>query len=185
MRVLVVYESEFGATRAVAERIGRGLGAVAEVSVVDSRRWRDADAWTTDLDLLVLGAPTHARRMPTPLSRQQVSERVLRPGNRLRLEPFSCAEGLREWIASHDLRGLQVAVFTTRVDMPRLLSGSAGRCIARAARRSGAVPMDAARDFLVRKDGALVDDALASAEQWGVSLAVSALRYDDACVTSG
>ena len=65
MRAVIVYESMYGNTRAVAETVAAELGGSA-VSV--------ADASADDLagaDLLVVGAPTHAWNMSRPSTRRR------------------------------------------------------------------------------------------------------------------
>lgn len=60
---LVIVESYFGATRTVAEAVAAGLtdaGVRARVLDVDQA----PDAPPADLDLLILGAPTHNRGLP-------------------------------------------------------------------------------------------------------------------------
>ena len=57
MRAVVVYESMFGNTHAIADAIGKGLEPVDNVVVVpvaEAGRERLGDA-----DLLVVGGPTH------------------------------------------------------------------------------------------------------------------------------
>ena len=57
MRAVVVYESMFGNTHAIADAIGKGLeplGNVVVVPVGEAGRERSGDA-----DLLVVGGPTH------------------------------------------------------------------------------------------------------------------------------
>jgi hypothetical protein len=171
MRALVIYESEFGATRAIAEAIGRGLAVAGEVEVVDSRRWREEETWKDGLDLLVVGTPTHARTLPTPASRRQATEWTLRPGSTRRLERDAIEPGIREWLLHRDLDGLYVAAFATRADMSRLLAGSAAPRIARATVKNGATLVGGPQDFLVRKDGGLVDHELDHAFEWGRVLA--------------
>ncbi len=65
MRAVVVYESMFGATRKVAEAVGRGLASAAwEVAVVPVD---EADtALHRGADLLVAGGPTPRRAAPRP-----------------------------------------------------------------------------------------------------------------------
>jgi len=61
---LIVYESMYGGTRQVAEAIADGLSASTRCTVTEV-----GDAPTVvgpDVDLLVIGAPTHAFGMSTP-----------------------------------------------------------------------------------------------------------------------
>jgi flavodoxin len=57
MRAVIVYESMFGNTHAIADAIGKGLEPMLEVVVVplaEAGRERLGDA-----DLIVVGGPTH------------------------------------------------------------------------------------------------------------------------------
>ncbi len=65
MRAVIVYESMFGNTHAIADAIGEGLEPKLEVVVVplaEAGRERLGDA-----DLLVVGGPTHFHGMSHPL----------------------------------------------------------------------------------------------------------------------
>ena len=64
MTALVVYESIYGNTRAIAEAIAEGLGGAAVATV------QQAPQDLGDCDLLVVGSPTHVHSMPTTRSRQ-------------------------------------------------------------------------------------------------------------------
>ena len=171
MRALVIYESEFGTTRAVAEAIGRGIATTADVRVIDSRQWAEPAGWQNGLDLVVVGVPTHVRSLPSPASRQQALDWPLRPGSTLKLERNADAEGVREWLATQDLGGLYAAAFASRVDMAKLLAGSAAPRLARAIAKAGATVVGGPQDFLVRKDGQLVEHELDHAYEWGRVLA--------------
>ena len=59
MRALVVYESYFGCTKTIAEVIGDGLRSSLKARVVPIEAARHQHLG--DYDLLVVGAPTHAR----------------------------------------------------------------------------------------------------------------------------
>ena len=67
-RALIVVESYFGNTRVIAEAVAAGMieGGI-EAQVVDVAR--APSALPSNLDLLVLGAPTHNRRLPTMTTR--------------------------------------------------------------------------------------------------------------------
>jgi flavodoxin len=62
VNALVVYESIYGNTRAVAEAIAEGLGGAVVRSV------HEADA-SGPVELLVVGGPTHMHGMTTSFSR--------------------------------------------------------------------------------------------------------------------
>ena len=67
MRAVIVYESMFGNTHAIADGIGKGLEPMLQVVVVpmaEAGRERLGDA-----DLLVVGGPTHFHGMSRPSSR--------------------------------------------------------------------------------------------------------------------
>ncbi|MEO6585287.1 MAG: flavodoxin/nitric oxide synthase, partial [Knoellia sp.] len=73
MRSLVVYESVWGNTEQVARAVAAGLGVVMTVEVVDV-----GIAPTTpgdDVDLLVVGGPTHTFSMSRPGTRSEAVTR--------------------------------------------------------------------------------------------------------------
>ena len=74
MKTLVVYESMFGNTRAVAEAIAEGLGSaeVVEVSAAPV-------VLPVDLELLVVGGPTHVHGMSRRRTREDAAQQVSRP----------------------------------------------------------------------------------------------------------
>ena len=174
VRALVAYESLFGATRLVAEAIAEGLfEGGAQVACRSIREVEAAEPGA--FRLVVLGAPTHARTLPTPASRLE-GERWLEHRMRgHRLEPRATESGVREWIPRASLFGRRVAAFTTRADLPRLVSGSATHAIERLARSQGArVPVPG---FEGRIDdrGALLPGEEDRARAWGRSLASHAV----------
>jgi len=74
MRALVVYESIFGNTRSVALAIADGLGKVLDVEAVEVSE--APPALPSDLDILVIGGPTHAHGLTSPKSRASGAERA-------------------------------------------------------------------------------------------------------------
>lgn len=111
MRILVVFESMFGATEELAEAIGKGLaGAAVEVVNVDKAQ-RDL----TGVGLLVVGGPTHAHAMSRAATRKAAADQAERPTR--------SRTGVREWLDS--LESLPAATFDTRVEKPRVLTGAA------------------------------------------------------------
>jgi hypothetical protein len=170
MRILVVFESMFGATEEVAEAIGKGLAVAAPVEVVNVD---DAPTDLTGVDLLVVGGPTHVHGMSRPATRKSAAEQVDRPTR--------SETGVREWLDSLGPvpQGLPVAAFDTRIDKSRLLTGAASLGIAKRLRRLGCPTAAPAESFFV---GTTPADAgpnpgeLDRAEAWGAALGAAARR---------
>lgn len=120
MHVLIVVESCFGNTAAIADAIAAGLrGTRTTASVVAAA---NAPA-KPDADLVLVGAPTHNLGLPSSKSRAQA---VARGGH-------APASGVAEWLARRpELRGVRSAAFDTAV--PGAFSGSAAKRIERALR---------------------------------------------------
>ena len=103
MRVLVVYESVSGHTRTIAESVAAGVtDAVPDATVrcLPAARMPDEPP---DVDLVVVGGPTHFFGLPGERTRRLWVQRVLRrwraDGGSARLEPGAAGPGLREWFA--------------------------------------------------------------------------------------
>ena len=146
---LVIVESHFGTTRTVARAVAAGLAdAGVRASVLDVAR---AVAPPADLDLLVLGAPTHNRGLST------AGSRATAPAG---------DGGVREWLATASIPArTRVAVFDT-VTARNWLSGSAARAVAKMLRRAGR-DEPAVRSFVVKTSrGPLADGEEAAARAW-------------------
>lgn len=169
LRALVAYESLFGATRLIAESIADGLFECGVV--VECRSIREVQALDPGpFGLVILGAPTHAHSLPTVASRAE-GARWLEHRMRGRvLEPRATELGLREWIPQASLVGRRVVAFTTRADIPRLLSGSALRTIERLARTQGARTVDPGFAARVDEHGILLPADEELARQWARGL---------------
>ena len=166
MDVVVVYESMYGNTRAVAEAIAEGLGGVPVRSVRES----------TDVaaGLLVVGGPTHMHGLTTAGSRRMAAEAVHEDGHGA-LEPGAAdGPGLRAWLKDlPKADGRRAATFDTRLDRSAALTGTAARGIARRLRRRG-YDVVASQSYLVEDaEGPLEDGELERARAWGAELVES------------
>jgi hypothetical protein len=176
MHALVVYESVYGNTRAIAEAVARGLQRSARVDVC---RVGDPASWQVgiemcEVDLLVLGAPTHTWSMSRPATRQDAVARA--HGDGLTAEPYAGERGMREWLETPPCLPTRVAVFDTRRRMPVVLSGSAARTMRHEVRSHGYPMIGTPTSFFVDRDTHLEPGELDRAEQWGAALADSFAR---------
>lgn len=173
MRALVVYESMYGNTHAVADAIGRGLARRAEVAVVPvDRAGEDA---VSQADLVVVGGPTHVHGM-TRASTRKAAVDQLEKAPTLVLDPAATGPGLREWFDSLGGAGGKAAAFDTRVDAPAALTGRASKGIAKRLGEHGWQLVDEPESFLVDKENRLKPGEDVRAEQWGAGLAEAAFR---------
>lgn len=167
MRAVVVYESIYGNTRAVAEAIAAGLAPYATVLPVGQA--------TPDqlavVDLLVVGAPTHMHGLSRSGTRRLAVKTARRPDNRIAVEPQAAGPGVREWLASIGRLSCQAVAFDTRLDGLALLTGRASWSISRLLRRHGAHLVAHSRSFLLDKQSQLLEGELDRARTWGESLA--------------
>jgi hypothetical protein len=175
MRVLVVYESMFGNTHEVADRIAEGLRDGHEVTVVAAAA-APADAVATH-DLVVVGAPTHAHGLPRASSRRAAADQA-DAHDELELDPELdvSAPGLREWLDTMgDVRRGRAAAFDTRADAPAMVTGRASKGIARRLERHGFRLVVDAESFLVDRHNHLCDGEAERAVAWGRALATAAV----------
>jgi len=166
MKFLVVYESMFGDTRQIAEAIGAGLSAGSAINNVEVVEVGVAPtSIDDDVDLLVVGGPTHAFSMSRPSSRQNASSMA---GG---LDVISQRSGIREWLdATVIADGLAAATFDTKVSKPHL-PGSAGRAVQKRLRRKGCrIIAPAANFFVADTRGPLDDGEEIRARSWGADL---------------
>ncbi|HZC27342.1 MAG TPA: flavodoxin domain-containing protein [Actinopolymorphaceae bacterium] len=161
---LVVYESMFGNTAAIAKAVAAGLAATTSVDIVEV-----ADA-PTHLDeqvrLLVVGGPTHVFGMSRPSTRRSAAEQSAGRDVQTRL-------GIREWLDELDATSTQIAfaTFDTKVKKP-LVAGSAARSAARRLRRLGFRRACRPTNFYVTATtGPLASGETERATRWGGTLA--------------
>jgi hypothetical protein len=168
---LVVYESMFGNTKAVAEAVALGLSSTYDVELVECSR--APSAVPDDVAIVVVGAPTHAFGLSRESTRED-ARRQCREGD----QPSE--SGLREWLDGLSRRpraaGQQTltAAFDTKVSHPRL-PGSAAHAAARRLKRLGYGQLAAPQTFFVEgSQGPLVDGSSDAAFEWGRELSALA-----------
>ena len=174
MRALVVYESMYGNTHAVANSVAEGLRDKAcDVTVVPVGR--ATEELIRHCDLLVVGGPTHVHGLPRPSTRRAAAEAAEKPDSGLALEPDALGPGLREWLDDlAPLRGIPAAAFDTRMDGPTLFTGQASHGIAQRLRRRGYQVVGQIQSFRVSKQNVLDSAEAERARTWGTALAFAA-----------
>ncbi len=164
-RALIIVESCFGNTRAIADSIAAGLidGGV-ETRVVDVAE--APRALPADLDLLILGAPTHNRRLPTEATRAKAREQAA---------SGEASPGIGEWLETVAIpASIDAAAFDTVISRG-WLSGSAAKAIAKALQRQQGRRTVSTRSFVVAASkGPLAAGQDSDARSWGRELADSA-----------
>ncbi|MDQ0894853.1 flavodoxin family protein [Agromyces ramosus] len=161
MRAVVVFESIWGNTEQLAREVAAGIGG-ERTDVVDAASAPAALA--DDVDLLVVGGPTHAFSMSTEQTRESARQQgaVHIP-----------ASGIREWIEAHPSPGrdVRVATFDTRVVSPRLPGSAAKKAMKRLV-GLGFRPIAKPETFGVYGySGPVADGELERARRWGTELA--------------
>lgn len=164
MNAIVIYESVYGNTRAVAEAIAEGLGASAMPV---------SKAGFPDAELLVVGGPTHMHGIATARSRQAATAAAREDGGHVEADA-DAEPGLRPWLRDlPEAAGAHAATFDTRIDKSPWLTGVASRGIAKRLAHRG-YDVVATESFLVAdSEGPLEEGELDRARAWGAELAAS------------
>lgn len=169
MRVVIVYESMFGCTHAVADAIAAGFDPTDSVVVLPVAE--ATNEVIADADLLVVGGPTHMHGMSRARSRRMAGEMARKPDSGLTLEPGAEGIGLREWLdVIRHVEG-RAAAFDTRMHGPSPFTGRASKRIGRLLRRHGARIVARPQSFLVDKAQHLDSGETDRARDWGRQLA--------------
>jgi len=173
MRAVVVYESIFGNTHAIADAIGKGLAQgfesadnVIVVSVAEAGRARLANA-----DLLVVGGPTHFHGMSRTRTRKWANATAQKPKNDLVLDRDAQGPGVRDWLTSLGHGHTKFAAFDTRFKGPAVLRGRASKLISRKLRRHGFEMIAKPESFFVTLENHLEPGEEARAQEWAKRLA--------------
>jgi flavodoxin len=144
MKALVLYDSKFGNTELIALAIGAVIGDKHGSPVASVHELHELPA---DLDLLIVGAPTHAHGVPADL--------------KIFLED----------LPDDALKGVAVAAFDTRYQLPVLITGSAAHGIEKLLRKKGGRQVRHLASFFIEHgEGPLVDGELARATDWAFDI---------------
>lgn len=165
MKIVVVYESMFGNTKAIAEAIGEGLqdaGALT-IGTVDDLSPDEA----RDAKMIVVGGPTHARGMAKANAHGALASDTTHTYGRV--QPGD--QNLRDWLARLPDGHGRAAAFDTRYRKPMFLTGSAAKKIATILRRKGHSNVDTHSFFVEAVEGPLAEGERERAVAWGRELA--------------
>lgn len=157
MNTLVVFESYWGNTTRIAEVIAAELGPDATAVHVDDA----PDQLPPGLDLLVLGAPTHAFTLPSQPSRAEAAKHGGAASRR----------GIREWVAQLAATAPLpvVALFDTRQGTSPFV-GSAAKSAAKSLRKTGFTISQTAHFAVTGREGPLADGEAERAAEWARTL---------------
>ena len=167
-RALLVFESMFGCTEHIARAVAAGLEDGGFDVRLENVAQADAGE-VSEVDLLVVGAPTHAFSLSRPNTRQEAVRKGA-PEER-------AGTGLREWIGSladRDAHRPPVAAFDTRVTkvrhLPKAASTRAAKLLSRAGYPVAARP---APFFVDDLTGPITEGELDRARAWGRRIALA------------
>ena len=146
MNFLVVYFSKFGNTRSVAEAIAARLEADGSGWTISSDQLATVDL--SELDLVVMGSPTHRMNLPE----------MVRP--------------VFEALPRRALQGTFIAAFDTSYKMsPWLAHFTAAKKLDRKLRKLGGKRLVPPETFhVVAKEGPLYEGEIERAREWAGSL---------------
>lgn len=173
LTALVVHESMFHNTADIAEAVAAGLTEEGVlVSHADVAEAPPLD--TVDVDMLVVGAPTHAFSLSRPSTREE-AVRQGAPAER-------AGTGVREWLdaaPAHQGRRHLAAMFDTRATKVRRLPKTAGTRGGHVLKRLGFTLVARPEPFLVDDvQGPLHEGEIERAAEWGRTLARDLREHD-------
>ncbi len=161
MKALVVYESLWGNTAAVARAIAEGIGPEAQaMSTAEA-----APQALSGVDLVVAGSPLFAFRLPTG----EIRETIRRKAASFSKPPDLGHPPLRTWLETLPPGKGRAAAFETRIWWS---PGGATGAILKGLKKAGYAPLAWGRRFRVTgMTGPLKPGELERAREWGVHLA--------------
>lgn len=162
MHAVVVYESHWGNTAAIARAIAEGIGPEARALATDEA----TPAVLGSADLVVAGAPVMAFGLPTEGIRTTAATDRKAP------TPADVSHpSMREWLEGLPSGKAFSAAFETRL---RWSPGGATSAIDKGFAKAGYRPISKAQKFVVTGSyGPLREGELERARAWGAELAAS------------
>lgn len=152
MRSVVIFDSEFGNTREIAETIAAELQMSSDVKVEKVGTPETEAMFPASVDLVFVGGPTQMHGV-SPAMRNYLGSLI--PG---------------------ELAGVRAAVFDTRVSGRPLFTGAASGGIATLLEKSGAILVVPPESFIVNgKEGPLAEGELDHARSWARQVVSAAL----------
>jgi hypothetical protein len=164
VKAIVVYESHWGNTAAIARAIADGIGP-------EARALSTAEATGEALsgaDLIVAGAPLLGFSLPT----EEMLKGMAGEGRKAPSPPDLSHPSLRSWLDGMPKGSGRAAAFETRIWWS---PGSAAKTILDKLEAAGYVPAGKSQRFVVKgRYGPLRDGELERAKAWGAELAQTA-----------
>jgi flavodoxin len=173
MRALVIYESMYGNTKRIALAVADGISkhVAAEAVEVSLAPLAIGD----DVELLVVGGPTHVHGMTSAFSRTQAEKQAKSP-------VVSTKLGMREWLeeSAPAKRSNMAASFDTRIKGAEILTGSAAHGYEKRLHSRGYSVVAEPESFFIAtkapQEDALLPGELERARAWGAELGVQVAR---------
>lgn len=161
MKAIVVYESHWGNTAAIARAIAEGIGPAARaLSTAEA-----TGAMLAGVDLIVVGAPLLGFSLPTEAMLKSLAANQARDPT----PPDLSHPALRAWLAALPQGSGCAAAFETRIWWS---PGSAAKAILGRLEQTGYRPVAKAQRFVVQgKYGPLRAGEIERARRWGAELA--------------
>ncbi len=159
MKAVVVYESFWGNTAAIARAIAEGIGPGTPALTTDEA----SGAAIADAELIVVGAPVLGFNLTTDGMRQNLA------ANAGKDPPDLSHPSMRSWLEALPAGHGRSAVFETRLWWS--LGGATG-AILRSLEQAGYLPVAKAQRFIVKgAHGPLREGEVERARLWGAELA--------------
>lgn len=160
VKAVVVYESLWGNTAAIAQAVAEGLGDGARALHTDEA----TAAAVADADLIVAGAPLLGFALPTEQMLSAQGAATPKPPKPADLSHPS----MRSWLAALPAGKGRSAAFETRIWWS---PGSAAKTILTGLEAAGFAPLEREKFLVTGRYGPLKDGEIERARAWGARLA--------------